>query len=687
MGDILTQDGSTAFSISCWVKYTNAGTMMIVSKQDASGYGYLLHTGNSAGVKFTWYPCISAGGSIAVRTSNAYNDGNWHNVLATYDGSGNASGAKIYVDGTLDTNIITDTFTGTSASTGPFQIGARNGTSFPLIATDVSSPTSWWKLDNTTTGIQDSGSASNNGTNNGATEIQTNVWTPRLNGESTTLPTSALTSSDLQFESPYSNFSLDFNGTDNYIDCTDNDIFSFTDGSNDSSYTFSSWIYADSLSTDLNQPNTIISKYATTANEWWFLIENKKLVILNYDQSNPTSIGRKYNTDLVINTWHHVAATYDGSKNVSGFKLYLNGIRVDDTDYNSNTTYGGMQNQTTNVYIGKRDRSDRLSLFNGKIDETAIFNKVLTQAEISQVYNNGYAADLTSLSPVSWWRLGEDAYFVGNDITIPNQISGAPNGTGAGTQTSILVANAPGSYASGVGTNLDVVDRKGEAPESSANSQSINMIPGDVHPYIPGYVPAKVDNIASMSFDGVNDYFIGPTIGFGTNDFSISLWVNYSYGAGNARFNTLIDFRETAYNVNGLSFFLLENKASVYIGGVGTIGTSTITLSQNLWTNIVLTKTSGEYKVYFNDTNSSRSEVLGTNTTSLDEKTANIGIEWDESFGPFNGLMDEFAIFDYALTPKQIKQDIYDASTTGKAADLNNNSNLTAPVAWYRMGD
>mgnify|MGYP001497513406 CR=1 FL=1 len=71
----------------------------------------------------------------------------------------------------------------------------------------------------------------------------------------------------------------------------------------------------------------------------------------------------------------------------------------------------------------KRDRSDRLSLFNGKIDETAIFNKVLTQAEVSQVYNNGYAADLTSLSPISWWRLGEDAYFVGNDITIPNQIS------------------------------------------------------------------------------------------------------------------------------------------------------------------------------------------------------------------------------------------------------------------------
>ena len=36
-------------------------------------------------------------------------------------------------------------------------------------------PTSWYKLDNLTTGIQDSGSASNNGTNNGATVVSSSV--------------------------------------------------------------------------------------------------------------------------------------------------------------------------------------------------------------------------------------------------------------------------------------------------------------------------------------------------------------------------------------------------------------------------------------------------------------------------------------------------------------------------------
>lgn len=198
-----------------------------------------------------------------------------------------------------------------------------------------------------------------------------------------------------------------------------------------------------------------------------------------------------------------------------------------------------------------------------------------------------------------------------------------------------------------------------------------------------GVTAIPYQSTSSFTFDGINDYFVGPKIGFGTNDFSISLWVNYSYGAGNARFNTLIDFRETAYNVNGLSFSLFENKASVYIGGVGTVGTSTITLSQNLWTNIILTKTSGEYKVYFNDSNSSRSEVLGTNTTSLDEKTANIGIEWDESFGPFNGLMDELSIWNTALSSDAVTE-IYNSGAPNDLTSLSNASN-TNLKAWYKF--
>ena len=52
--------------------------------------------------------------------------------------------------------------------------------------------------------------------------------------------------------------------------------------------------------------------------------------------------------------------------------------------------------------------------------------------------------------------------------------------------------------------------------------------------------------------------------------------------------------------------------------------------------------------------------------------------------GYFNGKIDEVGIFDVALTQPQIES-IYDATTTGKTADLSALS--TPPVAWYRMGD
>ena len=46
-------------------------------------------------------------------------------------------------------------------------------------------------------------------------------------------------------------------------------------------------------------------------------------------------------------------------------------------------------------------------------------------------------------------------------------------------------------------------DRIGDAPESTANSVSINMIPSNRISYPAGYVPTQVDNAFSMAFDGV----------------------------------------------------------------------------------------------------------------------------------------------------------------------------------------
>ena len=107
------------------------------------------------------------------------------------------------------------------------------------------------------------------------------------------------------------------------------------------------------------------------------------------------------------------------------------------------------------------------------VDEVAIFDSALT--DIASIYNNGRPGDLTSLSPVSWWRMGEDAFAsVASPTawTIPDQI-GSNDGTSAGNPE--LVGDAPQSYANGLSDSMDIYDRIGESGFSDLNALSYNM--------------------------------------------------------------------------------------------------------------------------------------------------------------------------------------------------------------------
>jgi hypothetical protein len=272
--------------------------------------------------------------------------------------------------------------------------------------------------------------------------------------------------------------------------------------------------------------------------------------------------------------------------------------------------------------------------------------------------------------------------------------------------TSTLVADAPGSYASGVGTNLADTDRKGEAPESSANSQSINMIPGDVHPYIPGYVPAQVNNVASMAFDGTDQYFnlgtsLNSTINGVVNNFSTSCWIRANTGSGSVRRGIIGNYT----TASGIGFYLdlINSSANAFTLRTGYHGasgynlrdnTTTLVANGSTWYNVIVTisgNTSGDVVVYINGIAENGTIIFSSPSSYTATTNLEVGHIAHGPSNRFSGDIDEVAIFDYALTPKQIKEDIYNASKqvggVNKTADLNNNSNLTAPVAWYRMGD
>ena len=207
-------------------------------------------------------------------------------------------------------------------------------------------------------------------------------------------------------------YSLDFDGVDDYIDCGDSDTFSFGNGITDSPFSISAWIKMDDAS-----QFRIASKYTNTDREYVFATDSSdRLSFVLYDLSSGGRIQRKYNTALTSfqGQWINVVGTYDGNSLSSGILLYLNGIRVDDIDGNLGS-YTAMENTTQPFEIGRSN----LTLFaNGKIDELSVFDKVLTPTEITSI--SSAPTDLTSLSPLAWYRMGDNGSYKSPQWLIPS---------------------------------------------------------------------------------------------------------------------------------------------------------------------------------------------------------------------------------------------------------------------------
>jgi hypothetical protein len=111
----------TNTSFSCWVNFTaTSGTIMDNGGAVSSGRGLVLETGSGY---IVWQQANGTSGQSTSITSasNSYNDGNWHHVVGTIDGS---RVMKLYIDG----NVESSTPTANSSATSPLytlEIGRR----------------------------------------------------------------------------------------------------------------------------------------------------------------------------------------------------------------------------------------------------------------------------------------------------------------------------------------------------------------------------------------------------------------------------------------------------------------------------------------------------------------------------------------------------------------------------------
>jgi len=104
---------------------------------------------------------------------------------------------------------------------------------------------------------------------------------------------------------------------------------------------------------------------------------------------------------VALNTWTHMATTYDGSTQVE--TLYVNGDPAWSNDWTGGFP-GGWQVPASSITLGKHDNFDQ-NYFAGVIDEVRIWNVVRSGPEIKANYDQA----VSPLAPglVTYWNFDE----------------------------------------------------------------------------------------------------------------------------------------------------------------------------------------------------------------------------------------------------------------------------------------
>lgn len=137
---------------------------------------------------------------------------------------------------------------------------------------------------------------------------------------------------------------------------------------------------------------------------------------------------------FTLDTWHNIAFTYKDSTRT--LKVYRDGIL-------QSTTIGSASTNTasTNLHIGSFNGAS--NFLSGYMDEISIFNSELSSTDITTIYNSGVPADLTSLSPLSWWRMGDGDTWGGTNWTLIDNGSSGHNATSVNMEQADRVTDIP----------------------------------------------------------------------------------------------------------------------------------------------------------------------------------------------------------------------------------------------------
>ena len=263
-------------------------------------------------------------------------------------------------------------------------------------------------------------------------------------------PTWKSFANDASVTPPFLNqYSLSFDGTGQFLNAS-----SVDSAISSTAFSYSVWFKIDPSLADIHcilaQDTGYSGHNPNTARGFFFLYDNKvgksnRLSASVYGGGVTEYKDLRFNAfDTVDNDWHHFAL----SCNVSGdsYIAYLDGNAITPS-YSPVNGPGGapssLYQNNLDLYIGSRESGGRN--LKGSVDEVALFNYALTASELESLIDNSGAnpvpANISSLSPSAWWRMGDhasDTFVDGGSVSSISDSSGNGN-----TATQVDVTKQP----------------------------------------------------------------------------------------------------------------------------------------------------------------------------------------------------------------------------------------------------
>ena len=167
--------------------------------------------------------------------------------------------------------------------------------------------------------------------------------------------------------------SVDFDGTDDYVNCGSHSSLNITDA-----ITIEAWVKVDVL--DSNYQGIVANWNSLGGTrKYGLFIDPSNKFSMHLSSTGSDNVNVISNLVPTIGQWYHIIGTRSSDNNMF---LYINGVKQTDTD-----TISGIYNNIQTSTIGWFNSN--IYSFDGTIDQVRITNDARTAAEIKADYNSG----------------------------------------------------------------------------------------------------------------------------------------------------------------------------------------------------------------------------------------------------------------------------------------------------------